>query len=99
MAHVRVWKFLPPEGREQEFAKAYGSHGVWAELFSKGAGYRGTQLLRPEAAVGWWLTLDRWESASDFDAFQRQFGDEYGSLDTELAGLAGQEDFVGAFED
>ena len=99
MTHVRVWKFRPPEGRETEFAAAYGSTGVWAELFGKAGGYRGTILLGPAETGGWWLTMDRWASESDFEAFQQQFGDEYRALDAKLEGVSGDEQFVGAFEE
>lgn len=99
VTHVRVWKFRPPQGREQEFEQAYSGKGVWVELFGRTAGFRGTALFRPESAGGWWLTLDRWESAADFDAFQRDFGAEYRALDADLEGVAGEEEFVGAFEE
>jgi len=98
MTHVRIWKFRPPEGREQEFARAYSGDGRWAELFKRAAGYRGTTLLRPLDPGGWWLTIDRWGSIADFKAFQRDFGDQYRALDAELEGVAGDEEFVGAFE-
>jgi heme-degrading monooxygenase HmoA len=99
VTHVRVWKFRPPGGRESEFARAYGAEGAWAELFGRADGYRGTQLLRPHEAAGWWLTLDRWRSFADFERFQDDFGAEYRALDGELEGVAGDEEFVGAFEE
>ncbi|MCL6728742.1 antibiotic biosynthesis monooxygenase family protein [Sphingomonas hankyongi] len=99
MTHVRVWKFRPPDGREDEFAAAYGAESVWAALFRRADGYYGTRLLRPEGEGGWWMTLDHWRSEADFDAFQRQFGDEYRKLDRELEGLSGDEEFVGTFEE
>ena len=99
MVHLRVWKFRPPAGREAEFARAYSSGGRWAELFARAAGYRGTSLLRPDEHGGWWLTLDRWDSASNFDAFASDFDEDYRALDSELEGLAGEEVFVGAFEE
>jgi heme-degrading monooxygenase HmoA len=99
MTHVRVWKFRPTEGRECEFAEAYSGDGVWTSLFGKTAGFLGTSLLRPTEDGGWWLTLDRWASVADFEAFQRDFGEEYRSLDVKLEGVAGDEKFVGAFEE
>jgi len=99
MSHVRIWKFRPPAGREEEFANAYGSNGAWSELFGRARGYCGTSLSRPSSFDGWWLTIDRWESAFDFEAFQRDFGEEYRALDAELEGIAGDEEFVGAFEE
>ena len=98
MTHLRIWKFRPPQGREQEFADAYDGNGTWAELFSKAAGYRGTDLLRPLEPGGWWMTIDRWDSEAEFEAFQTNLGEEYRALDAELEGVAGDEEFVGAFE-
>jgi len=99
VTHVRVWKFRPLQGREQEFERAYSGEGAWAALFGRSTVFRGTALFRPESAGGWWLTLDRWESAADFEAFQRDFGGDYRELDAELEGVAGEEELVGAFEE
>jgi heme-degrading monooxygenase HmoA len=99
MTHLRIWKFRPPEGRLQDFAEAYAADGPWAVLFSKANGYRGSVLLRPEKGDGWWMTIDRWDSLADFEAFGRDFGEEYRALDVELESVAGEEEFVGAFEE
>lgn len=99
MAHVRIWKFRPPEGQVQHFVEAYASDGSWARLFGRGPGFQGSVLLRPAEPDGWWLTIDKWGSRGDFDAFQRQFGEEYRRLDSQLEGIAGEEQFVGAFEE
>jgi hypothetical protein len=99
MVHVRVWKFLPPEGREGEFEGAYSGSGRWAGLFGRAQGYRGTTLMKPAEPGGWWITLDRWNSVADFESFAHDFGKEYRALDAELEGVAGEEEFVGAFEE
>jgi hypothetical protein len=99
MTHVRAWKFRPPAGGEQDFAEAYGANGVWAELFGRAAGFCGTALLAPHERGGWWLTLDRWTNAADFEAFERDFATEYRDLDLQLETVAGEEQFVGAFEE
>ena len=99
MTHVRVWKFRPAEGREDEFAEAYAGDGVWAPLFRRAPGFLDTALLRPTETGGWWLTLDRWKSEADFEVFQRDFGEEYRALDAEMEGVAGDEEFVGTFEE
>jgi len=98
MTHLRVWKFRPPKGCEQQFHEAYTSGGRWSELFKRAKGYRGTALLKPFGPDGWWLTIDRWGSAADFEAFGHDFGEEYRALDVELEGIAGEEEFVGAYE-
>lgn len=99
MTHLRIWKFRPPQDCDEEFAFAYGADGVWASLFRKAPGYLGTQLVRPADAGGWWLTIDRWDSALAFEMFGRNFGELYRELDSELEGVAGEEEFVGAFEE
>ena len=99
MTHVRVWKFRPPEGDEGAFARAYAGDGVWTRLFGQAAGFVGTSLSRPAEPGGWWLTMDRWATEADFQAFQRDFGDEYRALDRELEGVAGDEQFIGTFEE
>lgn len=99
MTHVRIWKFRPQQGREQEFAETYRGDGPWAELFGRADGYRGSSLLAPAEPGGWWVTIDRWESAADFEAFGHDLGEEYRALDEELEGVAGEEEFVGAFEE
>ena len=99
MTHLRIWKFRPPADREQEFATVYGADGVWAALFARAAGYLGTTLYRPEEPGGAWMTIDRWDSAGAFEAFGRDFGEEYRRLDIELNDISGEEEFVGAFED
>ncbi|HEX6741723.1 MAG TPA: antibiotic biosynthesis monooxygenase family protein [Sphingomicrobium sp.] len=97
MTHLRIWKFRPQPGREEEFALAYGADGVWAALFARAPGYLGTTLCRPDEVGGWWLTIDRWSSAADFAAFGASHGEDYRALDAELEELAGEEEFVGAF--
>jgi hypothetical protein len=99
MTHHRIWKFRPPEGSEAEFERAYSSTGDWARLFRKAAGFQGTTLLRPSEPGGWWLTIDHWDDQANFEAFTEMFGGQYRSLDVRLEGVAGEEQFVGTFED
>ena len=82
-----------------EFADAYSDTGGWARLFRNAPGFQGTNLLGPAETGGWWLTIDRWDSAANFEAFTEVFGEQYRALDAELEGVAGEEQFVGAFED
>jgi heme-degrading monooxygenase HmoA len=99
MTHVRVWQFQPVPGREAEFAAAYSSDGVWAQLFGQAKGFIGTHLLAPVEPGGPWLTLDRWATLSAFHRFQEEFGDAYRRLDAELAPLTASELFIGAFDE
>jgi heme-degrading monooxygenase HmoA len=61
----------------EEFERAYGVEGDWAEFFKQGQGYVGTELLRDVEAPGRYLVVDRWESAEAYNAFASEHRDEY----------------------
>jgi heme-degrading monooxygenase HmoA len=96
MSHLRLWTFEVSADAEDRFVAAYKSDGDWAKLFSSAPGFIRTELWR--AGDGLYLTADYWRSAADFDAFQSNLGDAYRTLDLELEGVAGKEEFVGAFD-
>ncbi|MGH6729991.1 MAG: antibiotic biosynthesis monooxygenase family protein [Sphingomicrobium sp.] len=99
MTHLRLWKFRPPADGDEAFAEAYGADGAWARLFALHPGYRGTTLARPTQPGGWWLTIDRWADEAAFEAILRDHGEAYRALDLQLEGIAGDEEFIGTFED
>ena len=47
----------------------------------RGAGYVGTELVPPREAGGWYRTIDRWESAADYERFRQAWRGEYAALD------------------
>ena len=61
----------------EEFERAYGADGDWAQFFRTGRGYIGTELLRDVETPGRYLVVDRWESAEDYNAFAAGHRDEY----------------------
>ena len=99
MPHHRVWLFVPPPDRHEEFRKAYGADGDWARLFASSEAFLGTRLLRACEPAGWWMTIDSWASEAAFDQFHARHGPAYRRLDSALEGVAGEERFVGAFDD
>ncbi|MEO8177041.1 MAG: antibiotic biosynthesis monooxygenase family protein [Sphingomicrobium sp.] len=99
MTHVRIWRFRPAPGCEQEFAAAYAGDGPWARLFRQAPGFIGASLLAPDRAGGLWLTLERWQSQAAFERFQDEHGATYRALDLELERLTVDELFIGAFEE
>jgi heme-degrading monooxygenase HmoA len=94
--HVIVWRFVPRPERTAEFEAAYGPQGAWAGLFAHGPGFVSVELLRDPG--GAYLTLDRWENASDFEAFKTRYAIDYQRLDEQLEGLTLSEEAVGRFE-
>ena len=94
---VRMWRFRPKPGAEAAFERTYGSHGAWAVLFSRGVGYRGTELLREAGDGGEYLTVDRWDSAGAFRTFLAGTQADYDALDRECASLTISESPAGEF--
>jgi heme-degrading monooxygenase HmoA len=59
------------------FEEAYGPEGEWAQFFSNGQGYIGTELLHDVDEPERFLVIDRWESAEAYNAFLAEFQQEY----------------------
>ena len=94
---VIVWEFRVQPGQATGFERAYGPEGDWARLFRRSPAYRGTELLRDPEDPGRYLTLDRWEDASDFEAFKADHGDDYRRLDRVCEPFCSEERLVGRF--
>jgi heme-degrading monooxygenase HmoA len=82
----------------QEFERAYGPNGEWAEFFRRGKGYIGTELLRDLEIPGRYLVIDRWESADLYNAFVQEHRDEYMRRVDDTAHHYDQELRFGTFE-
>jgi heme-degrading monooxygenase HmoA len=96
--HVIVWEYTVPEAHRGAFERAYGPDGDWAVLFRSASGYLGTELLRDEKAPGRYLTLDRWTTQEDFDAFKTVSATTYETMDRQFEGLTSQEAKLGTFQ-
>jgi heme-degrading monooxygenase HmoA len=91
---VRVWEYEVPADAVPAFRAAYSSHGDWAELFARAAGYLGTELYGDPDRSGRFLTVDRWRTEQDWLAFQKGFGVDYEALDARLDRLSARETSV-----
>jgi heme-degrading monooxygenase HmoA len=97
--HIIIWEFTVREEHVQEFISACGSNGDWASLFRRAEGYLGTQLLRSSLEPNIFLTVDRWESATCFETFQKRFDVEYKKLDTRFESYTSSEKKLGVFSE
>lgn len=97
--YVILWEFAVRPEKTDAFVAAYRSDGAWAKLFARADGYLGTELVRSTetTAESRFITIDRWKTPEDFTAFQKQFGAEYRSLDTQFEGLTISERKLGTF--
>jgi heme-degrading monooxygenase HmoA len=94
--HVLVWEFRVPAAQRTEFERRYGPAGDWAQLFARGDGYLGTQLLHDTLDPDRYLTLDRWRSAADWEAFRAAHAADYAALDAVCEALTTDERALGA---
>lgn len=91
---TRTWRFRPAAGMEPEFERVYGPAGAWAELFTVGRGYLGTELRRAADDPAEYLTIDHWESEDAWHAFRRDNAAAYEALDRRCAPLTVNEVLV-----
>ena len=96
--YVVLWRFRPRVGQESEFERAYGPSGEWAQLFRRGDGYLGTELLRRSDGSREYLAVDRWVSRAAYEAFRARRSNEYRRLDHRLEELTEEETPLGAFQ-
>ncbi len=95
--YVIIWEFRAKTGREADFERVYGPDGEWTEFFKRGEGYLGTELLRDTANPSHYLTIDRWASSTAYEAFRRQWVDEYVRLDKRGEALTEHEALLGCW--
>src|SRR5262249_27840656 len=97
--YALMWGFRVSREREAAFRQAYGSDGDWARLFRRSTGFLSTELLESESKGDEqrFLTVDRWASVEDYEAFRAARQAEYHALDQVCDALTEQETFIGAF--
>jgi heme-degrading monooxygenase HmoA len=97
--HVAAWSYRVKPGCEPAFEALYATDGAWARLFAQSPAYLGTRLLRDVDDPARYLTLDRWQSRAEYEAFLSQRRDDYAALDRAGDALTDGETRLGAFDD
>jgi heme-degrading monooxygenase HmoA len=97
LAYVIVWEFRIRPEKETEFIEHYGPDGSWARFFRSGEGYVRTELVKDLAVPLRFLTLDYWQSQSEFKKFRDANLAEYERLDKEFESLTEKETRLGSF--
>ena len=90
-----LWSYEVAAEHVEAFECVYRPDGDWSRLFASAPGYCGTELLK--GANSRYVTIDRWRSAEDFEAFQRDFGAAYRAMDESCAGWTVAETLIGRF--
>jgi heme-degrading monooxygenase HmoA len=96
--HVIVWSYRVVGGREAEFQALYAADGDWSRLFGRSPAYLGTQLLRDVAEASRFVTIDRWRTREDYQAFLESERPDYATLDARGDALTLEETRIGAFD-
>ena len=91
-----LWRYTVRPEHRASFERSYGPDCDWARLFRRAEGYLGTELLA--RADGAYLTIDRWRSSADFEAFKAEHGAAYEQLDAETASWTKEEVHLGMWE-
>lgn len=95
--YVHVWEFRALDGREKEFEQVYGPRGDWAQFYSRGEGFLGTELFRDDREPRRYFTVDRWVSQESHERFRSRHAAEYEALDRRAESLTEFECHLGSF--
>lgn len=94
-----AWEFQVKPEQQRDFERAYGSNGVWVQLFRTGDGYLKTELHRDPEKTGRYITLDFWRSREHYDKFMSKSRPAYLEIDAKCETLTESEQLLGEFSD
>jgi heme-degrading monooxygenase HmoA len=93
-----IWEYLVKIEYLSEYEKFYASDGKWDELFKKGTGYLSTELLRDSKQPRRYITIDRWVSSEEYEAFLIEWQEEYQTLDVQCGEFTEYESLLGKWD-
>jgi heme-degrading monooxygenase HmoA len=96
--YVVIWEYQVKTDRVVEFEKIYSTSGAWTKLFQKSKGYLETELLRDANDPHRYITIDRWITSQEYEAFLSDWKSEYAAIDAECEGLTERETLLGKLE-
>ena len=79
------------------FVCHYGPSGTWAQFFHRAPGYLETILLQDQQSPACFLTVDRWASSEEHDAFLLMHRAEYDRIDRLCESLTAAERSLGSY--
>lgn len=95
--YIAIWEFTVPADQTSAFIEAYGPAGLWAQLFRRAAGYRGSELYQDRETPHRFVTLDFWLSEQSWRDFTTAFAADYEALDRSCEHLTTSERPLGSF--
>lgn len=94
-----VWEYQVREEFLPQFKEVYASDGDWVKLFTRAHGFIKTKLIQDVRDNNRFITIDYWESRSDFINMRDQSGPEYQDLDIRTEKYTVSETHLGYFQD
>lgn len=95
---IILWEYRVRQEKLNEFMRTYAADGTWADLFRNADGYIATELIQDETQKTRFVTIDRWDSKENFEAFQTRWQTEYKALDARCEDLTENETLLGRWE-
>lgn len=96
--YIILWEYQVKPQKQAEFKRMYAANGAWADLFRNADGYIVTELIQDETQATRFMTIDRWDSKENFEAFQTRWQTEYKALDAQCEDLTESESLLGCWE-
>jgi heme-degrading monooxygenase HmoA len=93
---IVLWEYDVRPGMDAAFEQLYGIQGDWAALFREHHGFVSTELLHADLPHRY-LSIDRWESESAYDAFLTNANARYAQIDARGDLLTIDERRIGRF--
>lgn len=93
-----IWEYEVRSNHIAQFQNTYVPNGNWVRLFQKCPGYLKTELKRNLDTPNRFLTVDYWQSYSDFSSMKLIIADEYRILDKLCEVYTLSENHLGVFE-
>src|SRR5215469_12383624 len=93
--YVAIWEFDAKPGERAEFENFYGPDGEWVQLFRRSKSFLRMEIFRDRNNENHYVTMDYFASKAGYDAFMREFGQEYEALDRRCDGVSENEREMG----
>jgi heme-degrading monooxygenase HmoA len=95
---VVLWEFDVKSECVDRFTLAYAANGAWARLFAKDSKFRETRLLQNISEPLRFVTMDIWESRTDYEHFLHERADAYRDLNAKCAAWTTAERHLSSFD-
>jgi hypothetical protein len=94
-----LWQFRVKPDKLEPFERDYGPEGVWAQLFRRSPQYERSVLLRDPTQEATYIVIDIWQDEKSYQAFKKEFHEEYQKIDRACEALTLEEKPLGILDE